>query len=104
MVASSAEDAMRSREEKSSPWMTEKVQSSDEAPQPTPTPETEEADEVAEAAAAAAAAPAPDVGTDDVPCPRTSDVWTERTSRMLEIGTEKIEKKEKRQFQIKWII
>jgi hypothetical protein len=59
---------------------------------------------VAEAAAAAAAAPAPDVGTDDVPCPRTSDVWTERTSRMLEIGTEKIEKKEKRQFQIKWII
>jgi hypothetical protein len=29
---------------------------------------------VAEAAAAAAAAPAPDVGTDDVPCPRTSDV------------------------------
>lgn len=75
MVASSAEDAMRSSEEKSSPWMTEKVQSSDEAPQPTPTPETEEAEEVAEAAAAAAAAaPAPDVGTDEVPCPRTSDV------------------------------
>ncbi len=71
MVASSAEDAMRSSEEKSSPWMTEKVQSSDEAPHPTPT-DAEEAEEVAEAAAAAA--PAPDVGTDEVPCPRTSDV------------------------------
>ena len=85
MVASSADEAMRSKEEKSSPWITENVQSNDEALDPTPT-ETEEAEEVVEAATAEEA-PAPDVATDEVPCPRTSDVWTERTSRMLEIGT-----------------
>ena len=42
----------------------------------------------AAAAAATAAAPAPDVGPDDDPCPAsTSDVCTQRTSRMLEIIT-----------------
>ena len=72
MVASSADEAMRSKEEKSSPWITENVQSNDEALDPTPT-ETEEDAEVVEAATAEEA-PAPDVATDEVPCPRTSDV------------------------------
>ena len=49
----------------------------------------EEEFETAAAAAAAAAAPAPDVGPDKDPWPSTSDVCTERTSRMLEINTVK---------------
>ena len=93
MVASSAEEAIRSNEEKSSPWIMEKVQSNDDVLDPAPT-EAEEAEEVVEAAAATAAAaatPAPDVGTDEAPWPSTSVVWTQRTSRMLEIGTKRTE-------------
>lgn len=65
----------------------ENVQSNEEVLDPTPT-EVEDVDEVVEAATATAAAtPAPDVGTEEAPWPSTSDVWTERTSRMLDIGT-----------------
>lgn len=67
MVASSAEEAMRSNEEKSSPWIMENVQSNEEVLDPTPT-EVEDVDEVVEAATATAAAtPAPDVGTEEAP-------------------------------------
>lgn len=67
MVASSADDAIRSSEANSSPWMMEKVQSSDEAPGPRPV-EPDEAEEEAVEAAAATDAPAAavtDVVTDE---------------------------------------
>lgn len=66
----------------------EKVQSSEEVLKPAPT-EAEEVELVVDAATAAAAAtPAPEVpGTEEDPCPTTSEVWTDRTSRILEIGT-----------------
>lgn len=66
MVASSAEEAMRSNEAKSSPWMMEKVQSSDDVLKPAPT-EVVDAELVVDAATAAAATPAPEVGTDEAP-------------------------------------
>jgi len=62
MVASSAEAAIRSNEEKSSPWMIENVQSGDV--------DTTDAE---------------DNPAGDTPC--TSDVCTHRTSRMLAMGT-----------------
>ena len=63
----------------------EKVQSSDEVLEPVPA-DVDEADDVVDAAAAAAAAtPAPEAGTDDEPW--TSDVCTDRTSRILDIVT-----------------
>ena len=73
----------------------EKVQSSDGLLEPAMASDDEELDDdeldaaaAAAAAAATAAAPAPDVGPDDDPCPAsTSDVCTQRTSRMLEIIT-----------------
>lgn len=75
MVASSADEAMRSNEAKSSPWMMEKVQSSEEVLKPAPT-DAEEAELVVDAATAAAAAtPAPEVpGTEEDPWPTTSEV------------------------------
>lgn len=104
IVASSAEGAMRSSEAKSSPWMMEKMQSRDELLDPVllppAAPEEDEPEELAAdedeepaaaaTTAAAAATPAPDVPDEAMtPWPRTSVVWTLRTSRMLEIKTGK---------------
>ena len=89
MLASSALVAIRSSDAKSSPWMMEKVQSTDELLLPTllPTPPAP----VRPPAPPAPPAEAEPLTEDEDPAAVTwlitSDVWTHRTSRMVQMGT-----------------